>query len=151
MHRVFVISSIAIAAACSVACGGRGGSEATSTASLTSASVARDDTRPLDERIASALCEHEVECRRPQAAACIQNTQARVNSELSSWDCDPAARRASTEQCLSALRAESCSVDLGARANICPLDVACRNASSSTDDTARMVSPGRALADIWRD
>ena len=37
-----------------------------------------------------------------------KNTQARVNSELSSWDCDPATRRASTEQCLSALRAESC-------------------------------------------
>jgi hypothetical protein len=150
MHRVFVITSIAIAAACSAACGGRG-SEATSTASLTSASVARDDARPLDERIASALCEHEVECGRPQAAACISNTQKRVNSELSSWDCDPAARRASTEQCLSALRAESCSVDMVLRSNVCPLNVACRNASSSSEDSSRLVSPGRALADIWRE
>lgn len=148
MHRVFVITSIAIAAACSAACGGRGGSEATSTAVLTSASV--DDPRPLDERIASALCEHEVECGRPQAAACISNTQTRVNNELSSWDCDPAARRASTEHCLSALRAESCNVDLVLRSNVCPLNVACRNASTSSEDTSRLVAPGRALADIWR-
>lgn len=150
MHRVFVITSIAIAAACSAACGGRGGYEATSTAALTSASASVEDTRPLDERIASALCEHEVECGRPQAAACISNTRSRVSSELSSWDCDPAARRASTEHCLSALRAESCSVDLVLRSNVCPLNVACRNASTSTDDTARLIPPGRALADIWR-
>lgn len=151
MHRVIVITSIAIAAACSAACGGRGGSEATSTATLTSASVARDDARPLDERLASAVCEHEVECGRPQAGTCIENTQSRVNSELSSWDCDPAARRASTEQCLSALRAESCNVDLVLRSNICPLSVACRNASTSSEDSSRLVPPGRALADIWRE
>ena len=150
MHRVVVITSIAIAAACSAACGGRG-AEATSTGALTSASVARDDSRPLDERLASAVCEHEVECGRPQAVACIKNTQSRVNSELSSWDCDPAARRASTEHCLSALRAESCNVDLVLRSNICPLNVACRNASTSSEDSSRLVPPGRALADIWRE
>lgn len=151
MHRVFVITSIAIAAACSAACGGRGGSEATSTASLTSASAANQDSRPLDERIASALCEHEVECGRAQAGTCISKTQARVNGELSSWTCDPATRRASTEQCLAGLRAESCSTDLVSRANVCPLNVACRNASTSSDDTSRLIHPGPALADVMRE
>lgn len=150
MHRIFVVTSIALAAACSAACGGRGGAEATSTASLTSASVQADDARPLDARLASALCEHEVECGRPQARACIENTRARVSGELASWDCDPATRRASAEQCLAALRAESCSTDLVLRSNVCPLDVACRNASTSSDDTARTIPPGRSLGDIWR-
>lgn len=150
MRRVFVFPSVVIATACVAACGGGGGSEATSTAALTSASVRADDARPLDERLASALCEHEVECGRPQARACIENTRKRVSSELASWDCDPATRRASTEQCLSALRAESCNVDLVLRSNVCPLNVACRNASTSSENASRLVPPGRSLADIWR-
>jgi len=153
MHRargIIAVTSVAFIAVCSAACGGRGGSEATSTAYLTSASVATEDSRPLDARIATALCVHEVECGRPQAGACIENTRVRVSEELTSWDCDPARRRASAEQCLAALRAQSCSVDLVIRSNVCPLDVACRNASTSADDTSRTIPPAPALADPWR-
>jgi hypothetical protein len=152
MHRerIITVTSVAVIAVCAAACGNRGGSEATSTAYLTSASVATQDSRPLDARIATALCGHEVECGRPQAGACIENTRHRVSDELSSWDCDPARRRASAEQCLASLRVESCSVDLVLRSNVCPLDVACRNAATSSEDMSRVVPPAPALADPWR-
>lgn len=140
MHRLIGITGFVIAGACALACGGRG-SEATSTTALTSAR-AQADERSLEDRISTAVCVHEVECGRGQPASCIDAARERTARELSSWTCDDAAARASAEQCLAAVRSQSCSVDLNARTNICPLSTACSKVET--------IPPGAAAAEIWR-
>ena len=142
MHRFVVITSIFVAGACAVACGYRGSDEATSTTTVT---AARPDERSFEDRISTAICVHEVECGRGQPASCIDDSKNRAARELGSWTCDPADARASAEQCLAAIRSESCKVDLIARPNVCPLDSRC---SKRTE--AEMVPPGAAAAEIWR-
>jgi hypothetical protein len=139
MHRLIGITGFVIAGACAMACGGRG-SEATSTTALTAARVS--DDRSFEERIGTAVCVHEVECGRGQPASCIDAARDRTARELNSWTCDEASARASAEQCLAAIRSESCSVDLNARANVCPLSTACSGVET--------VPPGAAAAEIWR-
>lgn len=140
MHRSMGITGLIIAGACATACGGRGGSDATSTTALTAARVT--DDRSFEDRISTAVCVHEVECGRGQPASCVDAARDRAARELNSWTCDDASARASAEQCLAAVRSESCSVDLNARANVCPLSTACTQ--------IEMVSPGAAAAEIWR-
>lgn len=149
MRRVTYVVGFALAAASIAACGGYGSSEATSTTTVTAARTQGDD-RPFDERIAIALCSHEQACGRASSESCLGGARQRVSTELGAWDCAPAESRASIEQCVASLRDESCSVDLSTRRNVCPLTAACRSASTSSDDTSRRVSPGPALADIWR-
>src|SRR5688500_15718478 len=139
MHRLIGITGFAIAGACAMACGGRG-SEATSTAALTGARVT--DDRSFEDRISTAVCVHEVECGRGQPTSCLAAQHERTVRELSSWTCDDAAARAHAEQCLAAVRSQSCSVDLTARQNICPLSTACSKVET--------IAPGAAAADIWR-
>jgi hypothetical protein len=139
MHRLIGITGFVIAGACAMACGGRG-SEATSTTALTAARVT--DDRSFEDRISTAVCVHEVECGRAQASSCIDTARDRTARELNSWNCGDAEARAHAEQCLAAVRSESCSVDLTARPNICPLSTACSQVET--------VPPGAAAAEIWR-
>jgi hypothetical protein len=140
MHRLIGITGFAIAGACAMACGYRG-SEATSTTALTAAR-AQADERSFEDRIGTAVCVHEVECGRGQPASCIDAARDRTARELNSWTCDEASARASAEQCLAAIRSESCSVDLNARVNVCPLSTACSRVET--------VPPGAAAAEVWR-
>jgi hypothetical protein len=140
MHRLIGITGFVIAGACAMACGNRGGSEATSTTALTAARTT--DDRSFEDRISTAVCVHEVECGRGQPASCIEAARDRAVLEMSSWTCDEAAARASAEQCLASVRSQSCSVDLTTRTNICPLSTACSKVET--------VPPGAAAAEIWR-
>lgn len=141
MHRLIVITSIVLAGAHVAGCGSRGESEATSTTTMTSARAQADD-RSFEDRIATAICVHEVECGRGQPASCVDQSRDRTRRELGAWTCDPAAARAAAEQCLAAIRAESCSVDLLVRTNVCPLNGGCANVET--------ISPGPEAAEIWR-
>jgi len=140
MYRSIGITGVVVAGACAMACGSRG-SEATSTTTVTSSRALADD-RSFEDRIATAVCVHEVECGRGQPASCIDAARSRAARELGSWTCDEAEARASAEQCLAAVRGESCSVDLNARLNICPLSSACMKVET--------IPPGAAAAEIWR-
>lgn len=139
MHRLIGITGLVVAGAFAMACGSRE-SEATSTTALTAARVT--DDRSVEDRISTAVCVHEVECGRGQPASCVDTARDRTARELNSWTCDEASARANAEQCLAAVRSQSCSVDLTTRPNICPLSTAC-----SQVDT---IPPGAAAAEIWR-
>jgi hypothetical protein len=141
MHRLIGITGFVIAGACAMACGGRE-PEATSMTALTAARAAED--RSFEDRISTAVCVHEVECGRSQPATCLSAQRDRTVRELNSWSCSggDAEVRAHAEQCLAAVRGESCSVDLTERPNVCPLSTAC-----SKVDT---VPPGAAAAESWR-
>jgi hypothetical protein len=140
MYRLIGITGFVVAGACAMACGGRG-SEATSTTALTSARSQTDDRSFLD-RISTAVCVHEVECGRGQPTSCIDAARERTARELNSWTCDEASARAAAEQCLASVRSQSCSVDLNARTNVCPLGTACTKVDT--------LAPGEAAAEIWR-
>lgn len=144
MHRVLFIFGLVL-----VGCSGYGNDENyNTTASRTTVTAAevRADQRTASDRLGEAICAHEVECGRAQQGSCLTSQRDRAEAELQVWECEPAAYRTSTQECLASVRGESCTVDLIARSNICPLNSACRRADAS----AKMIPPGRASAQIWR-
>jgi hypothetical protein len=146
MHRATLIIGILASGAAAIACGG-GGTEARSSTTITSGPGVGEpelsrSANAMSERLAFQLCLHEAECGRSQNQQCVDDTTAKARSELMSWDCDPASIRARAEECLASVRAESCSVDLKARARVCPVNDACTNRN------ARLESPGPALAEV---
>jgi hypothetical protein len=150
MLRV-TLSILAPVAAVAVVSGCGGQTREASTATITSGPTAgeRELSRTrsaIGERLAFQLCLHEASCGRAQTEACIDETATRAEGEVASWSagCDPASIRARAEECLAAVRAESCATDLKARARICQVNDACTNAN------AQLESPGPALAEIWR-
>jgi len=145
MQRAILIVGLVL-----VGCGGYGNDEnyntTTSRTTVTAAEV-RADQRTASDRIGEAICAHEVECGRPQQNVCLSGQSERAAAELGVWECAPGAYRTSTQECLASIRAESCNVDLVSRRNVCPLNSACRRGEAST----KMIPPGRASAEMWRE
>ncbi|WP_146648721.1 DUF6184 family natural product biosynthesis lipoprotein [Labilithrix luteola] len=99
----------------------------------------------LAERMADGLCEHERACGRGSGStACVSRVTPRAHTELSKWNCSPAARRARVKDCLAAIRAETCELDMTRRATVCGPNSDCPS------DTAHLQDPGPALAKIMR-
>jgi hypothetical protein len=132
MSRFYV--GLFVTALAAVACGGHAYPDASSTTTVTSSSVT-PGAETVSDRIARAVCIHEVECGRVRdPGLCIDSSRSRVATELGAWTCDAESARVSAEQCLFALRSESCAVDLSARENVCSANGGC--ASVETDRPA---------------
>lgn len=138
MKRLFVGFSLSIVAvSAGVGCFGRG-SETTSTTTVTSANMSSASSDTVADRIARTVCIHEVECGRVhEPELCVDGSRSRVATELGAWTCDPDAARVSAEQCLAALKRESCSVDLSARENVCPTNGGCARVESDRPAASR--------------
>jgi hypothetical protein len=139
MNRSFAGPAIgmAIAVLGAVACGGRAYPDASSTTTVTSANVTPGPDS-VSDRIARAVCIHEVECGRVRdPGLCIDTSRSRVATELAAWTCDAESARASAEQCLSSLRSESCSVDLSARESVCSTNGGCARVETNRPAASR--------------
>ena len=98
------------------------------------------------QRIALEVCNHENRCGRGDVSACVDATLGRAREELTRWNCDPATTRARLEECLAGIDEVPCEVNLRTdRANISPTTLTCGELNA-----ARLISPGPALAEIWR-
>jgi hypothetical protein len=102
--------------------------------------------RSTSERVASEVCSHESRCGRgDDVSSCVDATVGRARTELSRWNCEPAAIRARLEECLAGLGEVACDVDLRSdRRPFCPANAACEDVS------AQLTPPGPGLARIWR-
>ena len=102
------------------------------TTTLTSATVPRSGDS-ISDRIARALCVHEVECGRVRDPdMCVDASRMRVARELGSWTCDADSARIGAEQCLASLRGAACAIDLSAQEDVCS-----RNGGCATVDDDR--------------
>lgn len=139
MNRVFVGLALSmLGGMAGLGCFGRG-SEVASTTTVTSANVstgAASDS--LADRIARAVCIHEVECGRVhEPELCVDASRSRVATELGAWTCDGESARVSAEQCLATLKREVCSVDLSARENVCVANGGCARVESNRPAASR--------------
>ena len=133
MKRLLVGLAISLVG---VGCFGRG-TETTSTTTVTSANVSSGPDTVAD-RIARAVCIHEVECGRVhEPELCVDASRSRVATELGAWTCDSESARVSAEQCLATLKREVCSVDLSARENVCATNGGCARADSTRPAASR--------------
>jgi hypothetical protein len=64
--------------------------------------------------------------------------------EVVTWPCSPAATRSRAKECLAALNAEPCQMDLATKPALCPPSPACPDAQ------ANLVPSGAVLAQGWR-
>lgn len=142
MHRGTLIGTLAVAAA-AIACGGPRPAVTTVTSGswIGEPELSRS-LSAVSERMAFQLCLHESNCGRPQSQACVEEHTAKARDEIMSWNCEPASIRARAEECLAALREESCSAELMTRRRLCGVNDACPNR------TADLIAPGPALADV---
>jgi hypothetical protein len=85
-----------------IGCFGRG-NEVASTTTVTSANISSSSaTDTVADRIARAVCIHEVECGRVrEPELCVDASRSRVAAELGAWTCDGESARVSAEQCLA--------------------------------------------------
>jgi hypothetical protein len=94
-------------------------------------------------RFAGEICAREVQCHADPSRAepCRRTYLSRAHAELASWQCAPAAARARLKECITALRAEPCTLDFATRRTLCEANPKC------PDPEAKIVSPGSAHAD----
>lgn len=135
-----------------VACGRRGGQEATTTVTAaevgpppTPSEVATLRLGATSERIAREVCEHEARCEHADLGGCFDVAFDRARSELMRWNCEPAATRARLKDCLAGIENQPCTVDLRTeRESLCPVNVEC------DDQPGRLIAPGTVLPEAWQ-
>jgi hypothetical protein len=92
------------------------------------------------DRLAGELCQREATCGRIEANRtdearllgtqnCVTQSTPRARQVLGSWSCSPAANRAGFEECLAAVRSETCETSLR-RVDVLP---ACRGEAVCAD------------------
>jgi hypothetical protein len=88
--------------------------------------------------MAGQLCRHEAACNRIATSGtdeakllaeqvCVTNAAASVRRSMNAWACTPAQVRARYEECLAAIRSESCEImtDALERVPVCRASVIC--------------------------
>jgi hypothetical protein len=117
----------------------------------TGADLGRDDPQrsgpdstvgEVAARLAGQICEREARCHddAPAPDACLRAYTELTMLEVVSWPCSPAATRARAKECIAALNAEPCEMDLNTKPGLCPASDVCPDASAS------LVPPGAAEA-----
>lgn len=117
----------------------------------TGAVIGRDDPQRNERdstvgevatRLASQICEREARCDRSAAAEdqCMRAYVSLTALEVATWQCSPAATRARAKQCIAALNAEPCEMDVGTKPELCAASDAC------PDTTAELLPTGAVLA-----
>lgn len=90
---------------------------------VTGANVDRPEaleTNVTAERLATALCRHDITCHdatfqlstevlSEREASCISELREPAKMNIDRWECEPAAQRAGFKDCLAAIANESCS------------------------------------------
>jgi hypothetical protein len=146
MHHARVVVLVSCALAGAIACAHSAPEPDQSSVVETTAAVTEPQAS-LDQvaaRVAGQICAREVQCHADATLAepCFRSNLDRAHVELARWRCAPAAFRARLEECLASIRVEPCiSLDLATRRSLCAANDMC------PDPDARIIPPGRALAD----
>lgn len=120
------------------ACGGRAYPDAASTDTVTSVTVGAPGAESISDRIARAVCIHEVECGRSHdPGMCIDTSRMRTARELATWTCDPESARVAAEQCLVSVGGAPCSIDLSASEYVCAENGGCARVETDRPEAAR--------------
>jgi hypothetical protein len=95
------------------------------------------DRQPASLRLTKELCKRHASCVETNRRAtsidavasedCIDRERPRVEAELGSWNCSPAAERARLEECLTAVQIATCEPIVAGKDHLplCPENVAC--------------------------
>lgn len=121
------------------------------TLETTGAVIGRDDPQRNEPdptvgevaiRLAGQICEREARCHGSAAPAeqCMRAYGSLTALEVATWGCSAAATRSRAKECIAALNAEPCEMDMSTKPELCPPSDAC------PETTANLISPGAALA-----
>lgn len=120
----------------------------------TGATVGRDDPSRTNEpdstlgdvatRLAGQICEREARCHAGAANTemCMRVYLGLTALEVATWPCSPAATRARAKECIAALSAEPCEMDMATKPELCVASASC------PDPSAPLIPPGAAMAAV---
>lgn len=139
MSKHVLALTLAVTAAACAETGSRAGTTTTTGASTSGQAELTRSVVDLSERMAASVCAREVRCGRQGTEACVTPVRDRARTELSAWNCSPAAARARVEECLASFDSASCEENLaGSGRPLCATNDACGR-------EAVLVPPGREL------